>query len=568
MKTSHEMAQSVLKRQKKILRRRKAVLTALSAAAGVCAIAGAVILSPTLFPRQGVNLVDSQSPADSAFETKKPLELLNYSANETEEYSVISFYEWETISDFSLFREYFFGTWKMTDGMEFQKGIGKESFIIDDSEKCLNFARKANLRAHDNYYKVSENVLAFTMNSNAEGYLFWLDTNQPDTLYCIPYYPSHVSFKPFVSISGNAEPAVYKKTSAPINEPQNGFLSVYRLYELSREYGIDFDMLVNIEYDDKSGEMLYHDDRYQFYPMYLVSEAPEKLVLNTLLGNVMAAAEEVEVNITFEKIGGVWKRNVALADGGLKLTGLFGEEIDKSLITQINCSSGAVLSPDELTLNNWHYITCEGFAYAAEPSTDCYTSIDNSDIWNAAERKFEGVGINAQTEYRRVVPGDKVCGLTVKKAATHFSPGYVQSGFSRDIPGIYLAGCEVEFEGTVEMTGYICIAPEDDYNITAGDIAFVPATGNAKLPVVKFDRLENGEIVNRMVSGGTNDFSWYNEYHKIYLGNTAELDFDITDIPAEWKYHKVKIVVDSITAKCDIGWETVIKCNLVSLEPM
>ena len=314
MKTSHEMVQSVLKKQKKILRRRKAVLTALSAAAGVCAIAGAVILSPTLFPRQGVNLVDSQSPADSAFETKKPLELLNYSANETEEYSVISFYEWETISDFSLFREYFFGTWKMTDGMEFQKGIGKESFIIDDSEKCLNFARKANLRAHDNYYKVSENVLAFTMNSNAEGYLFWLDTNQPDTLYCIPYYPSHVSFKPFVSISGNAEPAVYKKTSAPINEPQNGFLSVYRLYELSREYGIDFDMLVNIEYDDKSGEMLYHDDWYQFYSIYLVSEAPEKLVLNTLLGNAMAAAKEVEVNITFEKIGGEWERKVDIVN--------------------------------------------------------------------------------------------------------------------------------------------------------------------------------------------------------------------------------------------------------------
>lgn len=250
------------------------------------------------------------------------------------------------------------------------------------------------------------------------------------------------------------------------------------------------------------------------------------------------------------------------------LTGLFGEDIDKSFITQVGGTDDTPPAPDELTADNWYYITCEGFAYAAEPSAECYTSVDNSDIWNAEEFWFDGVDEVAPTVYKRVVPGDKVCGMTVKSAVARFRSELVQNGCSPDIPGIYFSGCEVEFEGTVELTGYVCIAPEDDYGITAGDIAFVPAPGSGKLPVVKFNRIERNEIVNCMVMGGTNDFYWCNEYPKIHLGNTSELGFDVTGIPAEWAYHKAKIVVDGVKAYCDIDWIPLVNCSLVSLEAL
>lgn len=256
------------------------------------------------------------------------------------------------------------------------------------------------------------------------------------------------------------------------------------------------------------------------------------------------------------------------ADNGFHLTGLFGEEIDKSFITQVLGPDDTPPTPDELTADNWYYITCEGFAYAAEPSAECYTSVDNSDIWNAEEFRFDGVDEVAPTEYQRVVPGDTVCGMTVKSAAARFRSELVQNGCSPDIPGIYFSGCEVEFEGTVEMTGYVCIAPEDDYGINAGDITFVPAPGNGKLPVVKFNRTERNEIVNRMIMGGTNDFYWYNEYPGIHLGNTSELGFDVTGIPAEWAYHKAKIVVDGVKATCDIDWIPRVECGLVSLKAL
>ena len=300
MKTSHEMAQSVLSRQKKILRRRKAVLAAVGVTAGAGAILGAFALTMRSAPPKGVDLVDSSTPGNtlSLPDNLKyyPLDLLGFMMYEKGKYHILTD-NWQVSDDFDLFREYFFGTWKSPD-----KTIASE-LVIDDSEKAF-LVNNTSFRFQE-FYIVSDNVLAFVINGNAESELFWLDTNYPYTMY---YEPLNGDWLYQVGES-NHKTAVYTKTDEPVNTPENNFLSIYKLREISRDRGIDMDMLLNIEYTDKtSGEKLLHDDWYQFYPVYLVSEKPDKLVLYTTLGNAMTDTEKADVSYTIEKVDGVWTR--------------------------------------------------------------------------------------------------------------------------------------------------------------------------------------------------------------------------------------------------------------------
>ena len=89
-------------------------------------------------------------------------------------------------------------------------------------------------------------------------------------------------------------------------------MSIFRLREMAREYEIDPGLLINIDYNS-DGTTLYHDDWYQFYPMYIVSEAEDKIVIRTSVGNVGDInLKPVDVICTFEKAKGEWKRSVEL----------------------------------------------------------------------------------------------------------------------------------------------------------------------------------------------------------------------------------------------------------------
>ena len=106
---------------------------------------------------------------------------------------------------------------------------------------------------------------------------------------------------------------VYKRQQP--NMPKNGFCSVYCLREIARNYGINFDMLVDVEYQvTPNSDRLLHDAKYQFYPVYLVEKTAEKLIIKTKLGNVGAAAKEVDVSIILEKTNGEWIRTIKVAD--------------------------------------------------------------------------------------------------------------------------------------------------------------------------------------------------------------------------------------------------------------
>lgn len=373
MKTSHEMAQSVIIRQRKILRRRKAVLAAVRAVMGAGVIAGAFALLLSLSSQRGVDLVESNLPANSLTLPEKadPLDLLGCEISQDGEY-LIDIGNWQQSEDFDLFRQYFFGTWESSGNAL------TEEMVIDDSEKAF-LVGNTSFRFQD-FYAIGENVLAFVMQGNAESELFWLDTDFPDTMYYEPYNGNWL----YDAGGNNHQTAVYSRTAAPINAPEESFLSIYRLREISRDYGIDIDMLLNIEYNDKnSGEMLLHDDWYQFYPTYLLSEEPNRLVLKTTVGNVMAETEEIEVTCTIEKADGVWTRTEEFAvsdEEGQNICGLPSVDEDgQSLLTAAQNAAEAFLQGDRERLSEY-LLDPEYDAGLSEDSANLFDELDYAEL--------------------------------------------------------------------------------------------------------------------------------------------------------------------------------------------
>ena len=210
---------------------------------------------------------------------------------------------WQKSNDFDLFRNYFFGTW---DNAKAALGNQFPLYVIDDSEK--SFQMNNRMWRFADFYKVSNNVLAFTVNSNAEMILFWLDITAPNTMYV-----ELLGKDQLIGYSyENHKTDILMKTDALPNEPEENFLSIYKLYEMSRDYGIDIELLVDIEHESNDdGLKLYHDDWYQFYPVYLVSESNDKIVIQTTVGNIIETdMEPIEVICTFEKTDGEWVRTI------------------------------------------------------------------------------------------------------------------------------------------------------------------------------------------------------------------------------------------------------------------
>ena len=237
--------------------------------------------------------------------------------------------DWKLSDDYELFRKYFFGEWE--GSFTFVDRSKRDLLIIDDSLKSYNMADHNSILYK--YYEVNDHVLAFFTGGVEGTSILWIDTDNPDTMYTTWGGVGENNWLWSRDDDGRmSSPKVYTltKTDAPPNEPEDGFLSIFRLREISRDYGIDIDMLVDIEYEtdfyigDNSyfvtqngvlREKLYHDDRYQFYPVYLVSEAPDKLEFKTRIGNIMYShleGFEANAEYTLEKTSAGWKRTVLL----------------------------------------------------------------------------------------------------------------------------------------------------------------------------------------------------------------------------------------------------------------
>lgn len=224
------------------------------------------------------------------------LELIGCYCDEAGRY-MINTDDWVKSDDLGLLRQYFFGTWGEPDA-------DTTKFVIGESEDAL-MMKDRNFR-FNGFYSIGGTVLVYVINGNAECIAFWLDVNAPDTMYIEPYNDGWL----FNFGGKEHELAVCTRISGSTGQTAEQ-LSIYSLLELSQKYGIDSSLLTDIEYTVDGGEYsLYHDDWYQFYPVYLVSEEPERLVLRTSVGNALASDQVLGAEMIIEKINGEWKRRI------------------------------------------------------------------------------------------------------------------------------------------------------------------------------------------------------------------------------------------------------------------
>ncbi len=265
---------------------------------------------PHAMESNSINTTEETAQATKPNAEEPALSLLNCSTDEDGAYYADQT-AWSASNDYALFREYFFGTWE--GSFRFPECPEQESLIIDDSEKSF-IMTETGIRMLDGFYETGAGALAFMIGSDCGSAILWINSDEPDTMYMV----WGGSTSPLWSRNENGAystvPIIYslRKTDVPLNEPENNFLSIFKLREMAQEYEIDPMQLVNIEYEI-DGTALYHDDWYQFYPMYLVSKSDDKIVIRTFVGNVYETDSETnEVLCTFEKTNSEWNRKVEL----------------------------------------------------------------------------------------------------------------------------------------------------------------------------------------------------------------------------------------------------------------
>ena len=252
----------------------------------------------------------AEETAQAALGAESALSLLNCRENEDGTYSIDQT-AWRLSDDYESFRRYFFGAWE--GGFRFPEYPEQKRLIIDDTEDSFVMT-ETGIRVLDGFYETEAGAFAFMVGNDSGSAIIWISPDEPETLYMAWGGMTSPLWSRDESGAYSAAPVVYtmKKTNEPLCEPEGDFLSIFRLREMAREYGIDTELLINIEYES-GGAALYHDDWYQFYPMYLVSKADDKIVIRTTVGSVGDAAQKpIDVICTFEKSEGEWSRSVEL----------------------------------------------------------------------------------------------------------------------------------------------------------------------------------------------------------------------------------------------------------------
>lgn len=204
---------------------------------------------------------------------------------------------------------------------------------------------------------------------------------------------------------------------------------------------------------------------------------------------------------------------------------------------------------EENFINNAYIVTCEGFAYAFTSTPDnSFNPVQDPDKFEAYEGgvyEYIGENIAPSGEYYRVEAGDKFGELTVKNAVTEFFANYADYR-NKGINGAYQYGGKLEFEGELELTGYVQVSEENEGYDEGGEIRFVPDNECVdKIPVMKYEvNEENGEIQHCPI--GNWDSNAHNDVNRFSLGNIYDYDIDLDGLEPGERMTHVKITIGDI----------------------
>jgi len=222
---------------------------------------------------------------------------------------------------------------------------------------------------------------------------------------------------------------------------------------------------------------------------------------------------------------------------------------DKKTITLAEAEQIAKTGESDFT------VKCDGFAYGYIPER-ALNRIDDPEMFEdtGSGESFEFLGekfdVNTfegkcSTEYKRINVGDKFGSLTVKKAYTLFTEQYWYENNFSDVPGAYLSDCYIEFEGEVEMTGYVEVTPDDTLYGEGGDMKFYPdGDSSVLLPGIRyFTNEKTGEKCHfsSLSYAGFFGAEWFN------IGNMNKVDCDTSGLHPGDSFVKVKVTLHNIS---------------------
>lgn len=199
-------------------------------------------------------------------------------------------------------------------------------------------------------------------------------------------------------------------------------------------------------------------------------------------------------------------------------------------------------------------VKCDGFAYGFT-SEVALNRVDNPEMFKDSGdgKYFEFLGedfdVNTfegkySTDYTRIKVGDKFGSLTVKNAYTLFTgqTWFEGEDFS-DVPGVYLSGAGIEFDGEIEMTGYVVITPMDTLYNKGGDMEFIPNRDSSLImPKFEFFLNKKARCVCHFpqVSGYGYCGTSYN------IGNMYEVGCDTSGLNPGDSFVKVRVVLGDV----------------------
>ena len=257
------------------------------------------------------------------------------------------------------------------------------------------------------------------------------------------------------------------------------------------------------------------------------------------------------------------------------LYGPDGEKVDKYTITNINYGYDDEGNQDK---TKWFNADCVGFAYYSEPQGFSYNSVDNADLLDKENWRFN-VEELPNHDYKRCAVGDIICGLKVSYVSSMFGTANADTNYmisddtlvygrEFDFPEIFFLGSTINFEGSLDMTGYIFICPEDEGYDARGDIFFTPDKESCVLPVVNFSfDTEKGIFTRCYTITHDGEFFFMSEYPSIYAGNIFRSELDFADYPTGEPI-KVKLTADNISMESNVDWITRTQFVITDIEKL
>lgn len=229
------------------------------------------------------------------------------------------------------------------------------------------------------------------------------------------------------------------------------------------------------------------------------------------------------------------------------LIGLDGEPVytsELSEIKKIDRETWEEIPVETLDHENLFDVVCDGFTYVytPRPAVNC---LEHPELFEDGYYGYLGEELSDNYEFLRVNVGDKVGDLTVRSASALFRAVYGSDE-------VYERGL-VEFDGEVELTGYVNVETEAPlYPGGGGNITFLPdAESSVKIPMTYFERnYDNGRARRPVWS----EFGWYGDRSLLELGNIADIDSELREGD---RFVKVKVTVEDI--KLDYWASAVIK---------